>query len=143
MKRIIIALLSVLALTSCAGILDTDPVDAFVGRYTFTDTYFVTWGGDSRSLGGEGAFQLTKLSSDQVKMTGAWTTIGTVVGNTVSFADDMQSSTDGYITYKFGVGTISGKTLQFNYSGTGSLKYTNGIAYPYTVSGKVVATNID
>lgn len=123
---------------------EPDPADAFVGRYTYTDNYFVTWGGDSGSLSNEGRFTLTKLSRNQVKMTGAWTSIGEVVGNTVSFSDDMQSDSAGYITYKFGVGTLTGKTLVFNYSGSGSLKYSgNGVAYPWTCSGKVVATNID
>lgn len=143
MKKLVLALLSVLVINACTGVLLTDPADAFVGRYTYTNNYFATWGGDSRALSNNGAFQLTKLSSNQVKMTGAWNTIGQVVGNTVSFSTDMQSDASGYITYQFSAGTLSGKTLTFNYTGTGSLKYTNGIAYPYTCSGQIVATNID
>ena len=117
--------------------------EAFVGKYLFNDTYFVIWGNDSRSLSGEGAFEITKLSGKKVKMTGAWTSVGEVNGDTVSFADDMQSDNSGYITYRFGTGTLSGKTLRFNYNGTGSLKYSNGVAYPYTCSGNVIATKID
>ena len=122
---------------------DETSAEAFVGKYLFTDSQFVTWGSDSRAMSGNGAFQLTKLPGNKVKMTGAWTTIGTVFGDTVSFADDMQSDNAGYITYHFGVGTLVGNTLYFNYSGSGSLKYTNGIAYPWTCSGSVVATKID
>ena len=144
MKRILHILLFLLLAISCTGLDPTpDPADAFVGRYTYTTNYFVTWGADSGSLSDNGAFTLTKLSKDQVKMTGAWTSIGEVVGDTVSFSEDMQSDAAGYITYKFGVGTLTGKTLIFNYSGSGSLKYTNGVAYPWTCSGRVVATNID
>lgn len=145
MKKLLFAIGAALLLVSCGDSLtqDPDPADAFVGRYTYTDNYFVTWGSDSRSLSTDGAFMLTKLSKNQVKMSGAWTSIGEVVGNTVTFADDMQSDDSGYITYKFGVGTLTGGTLNFNYSGSGSLKYTNGVAYPWTCSGRVVATNID
>ena len=146
MRKLVYILAILVLAASCSG-LDTtsqpDPADAFVGRYTYTDNYFVTWGGDSGSLSDKGAFMLTKLSKNQVKMSGAWTSIGEVVGNTVSFSDDMQSDASGYIVYKFGVGTLTGKTLTFNYSGSGSLQYTNGVAYPWTCSGKVVATNLD
>jgi|LSQX01.2.fsa_nt_gb hypothetical protein len=145
MKRLVIYLLPIMMVISCTGLTpEPDPADAFVGRYTYTDNYFVTWGGDSGSLSNNGAFQLTKLSKNQVKMTGAWTSIGEVVGNTVTFSNDMQSDSAGYITYSFGVGTLTGNTLIFNYSGSGSLKYSaNGVAYPWTCSGRVVATNID
>jgi len=139
-------LTSFVLVASCSG-LDTtpqpDPADAFVGRYTYINDYFYTWGGASGTFSNEGAFMLTKLSKNQVKMSGAWNSIGEIVGDTVSFSDDMQSDASGYITYKFGVGTLTGKTLTFNYSGSGSLQYTNGVAYPWTGSGKVVATNID
>lgn len=146
MKRFIIILLSTLSisLSSCSGLMsnpEPDPADAFVGLYTYTDNYFVKWGGDSGYLSNEGRFALTKLSANQVQMSGAWKSLGTVVGNTVTFSDDMQSDSAGYITYKFGVATLNGNTLTFNYSGSGSLKYSaNGVAYPWECSGKVVAT---
>ena len=146
-KRLLFILPPLLFAVSCTGFgvsPDPDPADVFVGRYNYTDNYFVTWGSDSGSLSNDGAFRLTKLSKNQVKMTGAWTSIGEVIGNTVSFSNDMQSDASGYITYSFGVGTLTGKTLTFNYSGSGNLKYSaNGIAYPWTCSGRVVATKID
>lgn len=141
MKKIL-GLLMMLIVASCSMLMD-DPADAFVGRYTYTDNYFVTWGSDSRSLTTNGAFQLTKLSRNQVQMTGAWNSIGQVVGNTVTFSTDIQSVASGYISYQFAAGTLTGKTLTFNYTGSGSLKYSNGIAYPYNCSGRVVATNLD
>ena len=142
MKKVFLLILISVMTFSCTSMF-TDPADAFVGRYTYTDKYFVTWGGDSRSLTTNGTFQLTKLSGNQVQMTGAWNSIGQVVGNTVSFSTDMQSDAAGYITYQFAAGTLTGKTLTFNYTGTGNLKYSNGIAYPFNCSGRVVATNLD
>lgn len=146
MRKLVITLVIFFLTASCSGlesILQPDPADAFIGRYTYKNNYFVTWGGDSGSLSNEGAFMLTKLSENKVKMSGAWNSIGVVVGNTVSFSNDMQSDDYGYVTYEFGIGTLSGKTLTFNYSGSGRLKYTNGVAYPWNCSGKVIATNID
>ena len=98
-----------------------DPADAFVGEYNFIDKYTAVWGSDSRTFNSGGSFCLTKISKDQVKMTGAWTTIGTVVG------------------YTFGVGTLLDGILTFKYSGTGSLKYTDGRSYPCSLSGTVTA----
>ena len=156
MRIILTILLSSLLIVSCGELQSQDPIsentivppkpdlaDAFVGRYSYVDDYFVVWGNDSRALKGEGFFTLSKLSKDQVKMTGAWTSIGKIVGNTISFSEDMQSDNSGYITYKFGVGTLSGKVLSFRFSGTGSLKYSNGVAYPWDCSGQVVATIVE
>ena len=144
MKRFLFVLaVSIVALTAASCSKVSGSADAFVGRYMYTDSQFVTWGYDSRALSGEGAFQLTKISKNKVKMTGGWTTIGEIDGNTVVFKDDMQSDNAGYITYHFGIGTLTGGVLRFNYTGSGSLKYSNGIAYPWTCSGSVVATNID
>ena len=116
-----------------------DPADAFVGEYNFIDKYTAVWGSDSRTFNSGGSFCLTKISKDQVKMTGAWTTIGTVVGNNISFGQDMASDADGLITYTFGVGTLLDDSLTFKYSGTGSLKYTDGRSYPCSLSGTVTA----
>ena len=142
MNKFLFALFALVAVVSSCK-KDDASADAFVGKYLFTDSQFVIWGNDSRALSSDGAFQLTKLSGNKVKMTGAWTTTGEVSGDTVTFADDMQSDNSGYITYHFGAGTLTGNTLRFSYSGTGSLKYSNGVAYPYSCSGNVVATKID
>lgn len=145
MKRLLLAICAVALFASCSDKLqkEDDPADAFVGAYTFTDSYYVTWGSDSRALSSTGTFKLTKVSSKQVKMTGAWTSLGQVSGNTVSFSIDTQSDASGYITYTFGVGTLTGYSLSFSYYGNGSLKYSNGIAYPWTCSGQVLATKIE
>lgn len=139
LKRLIILISTSFLFSSCIGALLQDPADAFVGNYTYTDNYFVRWGGDSKSSSLNGYFTLTKVSSNMVQMTGAWTTTGTVTGNTVQFTACPQSDSEGYVNYTFGSGRLSGNRLSFSYSGYGQRRYY-GISYPWETSGKVVAT---
>ena len=132
LKRLIILISTSFLFSSCIGALLQDPADAFVGNYTYTDNYFVRWGGDSKSSSLNGYFTLTKVSSNMVQMTGAWTTTGTVTGNTVQFTACPQSDSDGS-------GRLFGNRLSFSYSGYGQRRYY-GISYPWETSGKVVAT---
>ena len=144
-RIIVLGVASVVVFTvfSCSKIGIEDPADTFVGEYNFIDKYTAVWGNDSRTINSGGTFWLTKISKDQVKMTGAWTTIGTVVENTISFGQDMSSDADGFITYTFGVGTLIDDILTFKYSGTGSLKYTDGRSYPCSLSGTVTARKVE
>ncbi len=142
MKKILGLLMMMLIVASCSLLMD-DPADAFVGRYNYSGIQFVTWGSSSGTLPTEGSFMLTKVSRNIVQMTGAWNSTGTIVGNTVTFTDDLQSDASGFINYHLGTGTLSGKVLIINYSGTGSLKYSNSVSYPFYCSCQITATNID
>lgn len=137
-KRIIFLIASLFILTSCVGSLLSDPADAFVGTYTYTDNYYVRWGGDSKSSSMTGRFTISKISSNKVQMTGAWTTTGTVTSNTVQFNACPQSDSEGYCNYTFGAAFLSGNTLSFSYSGYGQRRYY-GISYPWETGGKVTA----
>ena len=139
MKKLLLLISMMFCLTSCLGSIFSDPADAFVGDYTYTNSYFVRWGGDSKSSTITGNFSLTKVSYNTVQMTGAWTTTGTVTGNTVRFDICPQSDSKGYVTYTFGSGRLSGNTLSFSYTGSGSVKY-GLVAYPWEESGNVTAT---
>ena len=141
MKRFLIAVVALVSFVGCTeGVLGDDPADAFVGEYTAVDKYYVRWGSDNKSSSLNTKFMLSKLSSNQVKMIGAWTTTGTVTGNTIRLDPCPETDNDGYVNYTFGVGTLSGNTLTFSYSGTGSRRYSNGVAYPWETSGTVTAT---
>lgn len=120
-----------------------DPADAFVGNYSYTDSYYVRWGGDSKSSSLNGTFTLTKISANQVQMSGAWSTIGNVIGNTVSFGTCPQTDSQGYVNYTFGSGSLTGNTLTFSYVGYGSIRFTNGVSYPWESSGNVIAKKLD
>lgn len=143
MKNILLVLTAILAI-GCSSNLspEPDPADAFVGEYTTVDNYYVRWGGDNKSSTLTSKFMLTKLSANQVKMIGEWTTTGTITGNTIRLDPCPYSDSDGYVNYTFGVGTLYGNTLTFTYSGTGSRRFTNGVAYPWETSGNVTATKI-
>lgn len=143
MKKAIIAI-SLFFAVACSSQLtpDPDPADAFVGEYTTVDNYYVRWGGDNKSSSFTSKFMLTKISTNQVKMIGEWTTTGTVTSNTIRLDPCPYSDSDGYVNYTFGVGTLYGNTLTFSYSGTGSRRYSNGVAYPWETSGNVTATKI-
>lgn len=143
MKRVLVAITLLLA-SACSSIftLEPDPADAFVGEYTTVDNYFVRWGGDYKSSTLTSRFMLIKLSANQVKMVGEWTTTGTITGNTIRLDACLFSDSNGYVNYTFGVGTLYGNTLSFTYYGTGLRRYTNGVAYPWETSGNVTATKI-
>lgn len=143
MKRILFVFIIVLC-SGCVNIFrEPDPADAFVGEYTVTDKYFVRWGGDSKSSTLTSKFILIKIAPSQVKMIGEWTTTGTITSNTIRLDPCPQTDSDGYVNYTFGVGTLYGDILTFTYSGTGSRRYSNGVAYPWETGGSVTATRIN
>ena len=141
-KNILLLLVFLSTLCSCNKYSLYDPADIFVGTYTFTDNYYVKWGNDSKTITSSGSFKLTKISSNQVQMTGAWNTTGTISGNEIFFQSCIDGDTNGYITYIFGTGTLYKTQLNFTYSGSGSLKYNNGITYPLNINGNIISTKI-
>ena len=144
MKKFILFCIIALFSVACGKLSpDADPADAFVGNYSYTDYYYVRWGGDNKSSSLNGTFTLTKISANQVQMSGAWSTIGNVVGNTVSFGTCPQTDSQGYVNYTFGSGNLVGNTLTFSYSGYGSRQFTNGVSYPWETSGNVTARKIN
>lgn len=139
MRKVLFYIFALLLCLSCGKHTpDPDPADYFVGNYTFTDNYYLRWGGDSRALANEGYFTLSKVSANQVEMTGAWNTLGTVTGNIISFSSCPQSDASGYLNFTFGVASLYGEQLSFTYSAMGSVQY-KGVPFPMEVSGNVVA----
>ena len=144
MKKLLLSILTITLAISCIKSAPApDPADAFVGSYTYTDNYYVRWGGDSKSSSYQGQFTLTKVSALEVQMHGPWTTLGTVSGKTVSFGACPQVGDDGYVNYTFGVANLIGNQLTFSYSGSGSQRYTNGVSYPWESAGNVIATKLN
>lgn len=148
LKYLIIGVIVALSVASCGGLLEdvvSDPADAFVGNYSMSQTYLSVIANTSNSYtADDGGFILTKLSKDKVKMTGGWTTIGTVIGNTVSFEDTMQSGDMYSQSYSFSVATLTGNTLKFSYSSTGHIKFEEGgLTYPWSCTGNVTATKLN
>lgn len=141
MRKVLFCILGVLLCLSCGKHTpDPDPADYFVGNYTFNETCYVVWGGVPESFTDQGTFTLSKIASDKVKMTGAWKTTGTIVGDTISFENCTFSDAKGYINYSFSTGTLAGNRLSFTYTGTGSSIKSNGRAYAWEQSGRVSAT---
>ena len=146
MKRFVfVTLVALLAITtSCIKQTPApDLADAFVGNYTYTDNYYVRWGGDSKTDTMTGTFTLTKVSALEVQMHSPWNTLGRITANTITFTECPQNDSDGYVNYTFSAANLVGNQLIFTYVGTGSRRYTNGIAYPWESSGTVVATKLN
>lgn len=145
MKRFFIAFLmaAVAVVASCTKEVKVDPADQFVGDYQFVENYYVHWGSASYSSTLESKFRISKVSANEVQMTGAWNTIGTVHGDAVSFGVCPQSDSEGYVNYTFGTANLVGNQLFFTYVGTGSVRYNNGVSYPWESSGNVIATKVN
>ena len=140
-------LLSILTITLAVSCLKPapapDPADAFVGSYTYTDNCYVRWGDDVEGTDAKtGTFTLTKVSALEVQMHSPWNTLGRITANTITVTECPQNDSDGYVNYTFSVANLVGNQLIFTYVGTGSRRFTNGIAYPWESSGTVVATKL-
>ncbi len=131
-----------LLILSCAKTPQKDPADDLVGKYKYTDNYYLKWGGASKSDTFQGSFTLTKISANKVQMTGDWRTTGTITGNTIQFDFCPQTDSKGYVNYTFGVGTIGYSNMTFTYTGSGYMTYDNGVSYPWNTSGNVYAWKI-
>ena len=128
-----------LALVSCVGQDNEDPADRFVGTYSYDDVYYVTWGGDSRSLSNSGTFIITKMSPNTVKISNPWNTTATVMANQLSIDPVTQGDNSGYVNYAFTSASLAGNMLSISYQGVGSLKYSDGRSYPYSCQGNITA----
>ena len=131
-----IALLMVLTtvavlLVSCSGGLNGDPADEFVGIYKVTVYAQVKWGGDEGSFVDHGTLYMIKVSPNKVKISGFFSTYGTIAsGSWIVFDDVHTSDSEGYIDERYNVAKLKNNVLQFTSLGTGQLKY-NGVLYPW------------
>lgn len=141
MKRILTALsiLMLLSLVSCVKAAKEDPADRFVGTYSFTDSYYVTWGSASTSFNDSGTFIITKLGPSTIQISKPWNTTATVMANQLNIEPVTQGDAAGYINYTFTSASIAGNMLSISYQGMGSLKYTDGRSYPYMSQGHITA----
>lgn len=145
MKKLLLSILTITLSVSCLKPAPApDPADAFVGSYTYTDNYYVRWGGDVEGTDAKtGTFTLTKVSALEVQMHSPWNTLGRITANTITFTECPQNDSNGYVNYTFSVANLVGNQLIFTYVGTGSRRFTNGVAYPWESSGTVVATKLN
>ena len=145
MKKLLLSILTITLAVSCLKLAPApDPADAFVGSYTYTDNYYVRWGDGVEGTDVKtGTFTLTKVSALEVQMHSPWNTLGRITANTITFTECPQNDSDGYVNYTFSVANLVGNQLIFTYVGTGSRRFTNGIAYPWESSGTVVATKLN
>ena len=134
------SLLALITLVSCVKTAKEDPADCFVGTYSFTDSYYVTWGSASSSFNDSGMFVITKLGPSSIKISNPWNTTATVMANQLNIEPVTQGDASGYINFTFTSASIAGDMLSISYQGMGSLKYTDGRSYPYMSQGRITAT---
>ena len=135
-------LLAGLLAMGCSKTPQKDPADDLVGKYNYTDRYYLKWGSVSKNDTYQGSFSLTKIAPNKVRMTGDWNTTGTITGNSIQFDFCPQPSSQGYVNYTFGAGTIGYTNMTFTYTGSGDMTYDNGVSYPWDTSGNVYAWRI-
>lgn len=142
---IILSLLNLLSLTStsCIGLIAEDPADKFVGDYSYNDTYSVNWGSASGSFTNSGSFTISKQSSNTVYISSPWNTTATATGIILNISPTHQSDYSGYVNYTFSSASLSGGMLSITYHGMGSVKYSNGISYPYSCQGNIMARKVN
>ena len=139
--RVCFVLLAILAFfSSCIKAVKEDPADRFVGTYSFTDSYYTTWGSASASFNDSGTFMITKLGPSEVQISKPWGTTATVLANQLNINPVTQTDNSGYINYSFSSASLAGDILSINYQGIGSLKHTDGRNYPYSCQGHITAT---
>ena len=135
MKSRIVALITgmaiALSLVSCSGGFEGDPADEFVGIYNVTVYAKVKWGGDEGSFIDHGTLYMTKVSSNKVRISGFFSTYGTIAsGSWIYFDDAHTSDSEGYINEQYNIAQLKNNVLQFTSLGTGELRY-NGVLYPW------------
>ena len=135
-----ISCLALFALMSCVKTAKEDPADRFVGTYSFSDSYYVTWGSASSSFNDSGTFIITKLGPSTIQISKPWNTTATVMANQLNIEPVTQGDAAGYINYTFSSASIAGNILSISYQGMGSLKYTDDRSYPYMSQGRITAT---
>ncbi len=135
MKSRIAYLITIIAiaasLASCSGGLSGDPADEFVGIYKVTVYSQVKWGSDEGSFVDHGTLHMTKVSTNKVKISGFFSTYGTIASGSWIYFDDVHTSdSEGYIDEQYNIAQLKNNVLQFTSLGTGKLKY-NGVLYPW------------
>ena len=141
--RILTSLLIVGVVSSCVGLSIEDPADRYVGTYSYSETYYATWGTASDSFTHSGTFTITKLSSDRVHISNPWDTSATAMPTILSIDPVTQGDASGSITYTFISATLVGNLLTITYQGAVSLNYSDGKSYPYSCHGTITATKVN
>ena len=137
LRTIIIIITVALSFCTCTKDADGD-ADMYVGVYSVSVVENVTWGGSSGTLTDNGTITITKLSSNQVKVTGYFSTTGRVSGSTINLEGMSTSDSSGSINTVFGTGIYNGGTITISSTRTGQLK-SNGVMYPFTSRDQITA----
>lgn len=138
--HILASLLIVGLVSSCVELNTEDPADRYIGTYSYSETYYATWGSASDSFSHTGTFTITKQSSDRVHISNPWNTSATAMPTILSIDPVTQGDASGSITYTFISATLVGNLLTITYQGVGSLRYSDGRNYPYSCHGTITAT---
>ena len=146
MKRtylVLFALLFTVLLVSCGkepvesgG--NADPADEFVGVYTYTDTFKLTWGTDVTEDTEKGTFTVVKTGTNGVDVTGSFNTKGLVIPGICNFVTVSIDDESMKATMTFGPATVSGGVMSFQYSVYGRA-YRDGFMRTYEKKGTVSA----
>lgn len=145
-SHIILLTVASFGLASCLPLpvaTQPDDADMIVGKYNYTDNYYLKWGSGSKSDTYNGSFTLTKISVNKVRMTGDWSTTGTITGNTIQFDFCPQNDSKGYYNYTFGAGIASSSNMTFTYTCTGARTADNGVSYQWDCNGNVYAWKVE
>lgn len=134
-----IAYLFIAAITFCSCVKDIDgDADQYVGVYKVSVAQNTRWGNATATLTDNGTITITKLSSNQIKITGFITTKGRVSGNTVYLESTTNSDAAGSITTVYDAGFYNAGVLTINATLTGHL-IDGGISYPFSSRDKITA----
>lgn len=138
LRTIAIFLSVVLSFSTCTKTSVEDDADKFVGVYSVSVVQNVTWGSNSGTLTDTGTIMITKISSDQVQVSGYFKTQGRVSGNTINLNSMTNSDSSGSITTVFATGIYNGGVITITSTRSGRLG-SNGVLYPYSSTDRLTA----
>lgn len=138
LRTIAILLTVVLSFSTCTKTTIEDDADKFVGVYSVSVVQNVTWGSSSGTLTDSGTIMITKISSNQVQVSGYFNTQGRVSGNNIYLNSTTESDSSGSITTVFGIGIYNGGVITLTGTSSGWLG-SNGVQYTYSSTGRFTA----
>ena len=124
MKKILFSVSILLVCLSCCQLTpNSDPADAFVGLYSYTDDGYDNNG----AFALEGTFSIAKESANQIMITGSsWVIFGIVKESCIVLSPYTSSSINSIINYTFGNAILNDNRLTFTYCASG---YCDGVGY--------------